>query len=110
MEIKEKSEVQHPIVGPLLEDLPTGDLSTFRNVLAKALWMKESITDSNYNFTTKELQQQMVPIIFQSYKKVNILLLLYQEKSVYNKFVIEWNELKQLGHSSSKRRKNEYIS
>ena len=88
------------IVGPSLEGLPTR-----RNVLAKALWMKESSTDSNIIFTTKELGQHMVPIIFQSYKRVNTLLPLHQEKSVYNKFVKEWNELKQLGRSSNKRGK-----
>ena len=67
--------------------------------------MKESITDSNNYFTTKELGKQIVPIIFQSYKRVNTLLPLYQEKSVYNKFVSEGNELKQFGRSSSKRGK-----
>ena len=58
----------NPTVGPSLEDLPTGDLPTLRNVLAKALWIKENATDSSNNFNTKELGQQMVPIIFQSYK------------------------------------------
>ena len=65
--------------------------------------MKESTTDSNNNFPTKELRQQMVHNIFQSYKRVFTFISLYQKKSVYNKFVREWNELKQLGRFSRKR-------
>ena len=53
----------NPIVGPSLEDLLIRDLSTLENVLAKALWVKESTTDSNNNSTIKKLGQQMVPII-----------------------------------------------
>ena len=54
----------NPSVGASLENLPTGDLPSLRNVLAKALRMKESTTDLNNNFATKELGQQMAPIIF----------------------------------------------
>ena len=57
------------IVGSSLEDLPSGDLPTLRNVLAKALWLKESTTDSNKNFTTKELGQGWCLLFFKAKKE-----------------------------------------
>ena len=40
-----------PIVGPSIEELPPGDLPSPRNVLAKAIWLKESTNQTNNNFT-----------------------------------------------------------
>ena len=37
----------------------------------------------------------MVPIILQSSQRINSLLIVYQEVSIY-KFVIEWNQFKKL--------------
>ena len=51
----------------------------------------------------------MVPIILQSYKRVNSLLTLYQYKSIYNKFTKEWNEFKKLCRTSSKRGKKRIL-
>ena len=31
-----------PIVGPSIGEFPSGDLPTLRNVLLKAIWLKES--------------------------------------------------------------------
>lgn len=95
----------NPIVGPSIEELPTGDLPTLRNVLAKALWMKESTTVAENNFTTKMLGQQTVPIILQNCRRVNTLVTLFQDSSVYNKFTKEWNEFKHLSRTSNKRGK-----
>ena len=38
----------------------------------------------------------MVPIILQNSQRINSLLIVYQEVSIYNKFVIEWNQFKKL--------------
>ena len=99
----------NPIVGPSIEELPLGDLPTLRNVLAKAIWLKESTTQTSNNFTNQMLGEEMVPIILQSYKRVNPLLALYQYKSVYNKFMKEWNEFKNLRRTSSKRGKKRIL-
>ena len=71
-----------PIVGPFIEELPPRDLPTLRNVLAKAIWLKESTNQANNNFTNQMLGEEMVPIILQTYKRVNSLLTLYQYKSI----------------------------
>ena len=92
-----------PIVGPSIEELPPGDLPTLRNVLAKAIRLKESTNQTNNNFTNQMLGEEMIPIILQSYKRVNSLLTLYQYKSIYNKVIKEWNEFKKLCKTSSKR-------
>ena len=55
------------------------------------------------------LGEEMVPIILQSYKRVNSLLTLYQYKSIYNKFIKEWNEFKKLCKTSSKRGKKRIL-
>ena len=93
------------IVGTSTEELLPGDLSTLKNVLAKAIWLKESTNQTNNNFTNQILGEEMVPIILQSYKKVNSLLTLYQYKSIFNKFIKEWNEFKKLCRTLSKRGK-----
>ena len=97
-----------PIVGPSIEELPPGDLSTLRNVLANAIWLKESTNQTNNNFTNQMLGEKMVPIILQSYKRVN-LLTLYQYKSIYNKFIKEWNEFKKSCRTSSKKGKKKIL-
>ena len=71
-----------PIVGPSVEKFPPRDLPTLRNVLAKAIYLKESTNQANNNFTNQMLGEEMVPIILQSYKRVNSLLTLYQYKSI----------------------------
>ena len=98
----------NPIVGPSIEELPPEDLPTLRNVLAKAICLKEN-NQTNNNFTNQMLGEEMVPIILQSYKRVNSLLTLYQYKSIYNNFIKEWNEFKKLCKKSSKRGKKRIL-
>ena len=64
--------------------------------------MKEKLIETRNKFRNSMLGQQMVPIILDSYQRVNSLLKLYQETSVYNKFIKEWNEFKQLCRTSNK--------
>ena len=97
------------IVGPSIKKLPPGDLPTLRNVLAKAIWLKVSTNQTNNNFASQMLGEEMIPIILQSSKRVNSLLTLYQYKSIYNRFIKEWNEFKKLCRTSSKKGKKRIL-
>ena len=39
-----------PIVRPSIEELLPGDLPTLKNVLIKAIWLKETTNQTNNNF------------------------------------------------------------
>ena len=104
-----RKNAENPLVGPSREELPTGDLPTLRDVLAKALWMKEKSIETRNKFTNNMLGLRMMPIIFDGYKRMNSLLKLYLKTSVYNKFIKEWNEFKQLCKTSNKRDKKIYF-
>ena len=42
-----RKSTANPIIGQSIAELPSGDLPALRNVLAKALWIKESAVEAN---------------------------------------------------------------
>ena len=90
-----RSKAANPIIGSSIERLLTGDL-TLRNVMAKALWLKKHAAGTSNNFNIKELALRIFSGILQSYQRINSLLIVKQEVSIYSKFVKEWNQYKTL--------------
>jgi len=92
-----------PIIGKP-EELPTADLPTLKNVLRKALLIKQNSID---NLSLRDLAEKLVPLVKLAYQQVNIDLPLIQDRSIYNKILRGIQDWKYLAKTSHKGRKLE---
>ena len=87
------------------EDLPTSDLPTLRDVLAKMLLERQKIIEAKKikNVEVKVLADKVIPEIKLVYRKVNSNLVINSDRTILGKLTNEYKHMKEIERSGKKK-------
>ena len=87
------------------KDLPTSDLPTVRDVLAKMVYERDKIkvTENKIKVEVRVVAETVLPDIKALYKKVNSNLVVYDDKTILRRLTNDYKQMKELERSGKQR-------
>ena len=87
------------------KDLPTSDLPTVRDVLAKMVYERDKIkvTENKIKVEVRVVAENVLPDIKALYKKVNSNLVVYDDKTILRRLTNDYKQMKELERSGKQR-------
>ena len=87
------------------KDLPTSDLPTVRDVLAKMVYERDKIkvTENKIKVEDRVVAETVLPDIKALYKKVNSNLVVYDDKTILRRLTNDYKQMKELERSGKQR-------